>query len=312
MKKLFSSEETRFVLRTGIEFSVIFMCIVAIIGYLLWLVLGLNSAFFVAHGFIGSEILAGAFFDHALLNASYWLPYLMGIFVSVFIAGSLLALTLLKPFKSIRDCCLKGLAGEDLNYHPGYFFDYRLLSQFSEHFFDYCEEVMTKKEYYPKEIPKRFFHIRKPVFDPVYFTHFLALVMLISIASIMILHVSMVQMRESLTDFALVTIKVHTVQTSQFFQAQELFFDSITIVCAILLVVFYGLFGVYLYSKVSGAVFAFFSTMRSFMKGDENARIHLLGYTHVRPYGRVINQYLKFVVRESGNKKNLGMNEDLN
>ncbi|MBC75544.1 MAG: hypothetical protein CME64_05955 [Halobacteriovoraceae bacterium] len=51
----------------------------------------------------------------------------------------------------------------------------------------------------------------------------------------------------------------------------------------------------HLYGKVNGAVFGFFSTMRAFMKGDHKARVHLLGYNHIRPFGRAFNQYLKWV-----------------
>ena len=60
----------------------------------------------------------------------------------------------------------------------------------------------------------------------------------------------------------------------------------------------------HLYGKVSGAVFAFFSTMRSFMKGNRKARVHLIGYAQIRPHGRSFNKYLDYIERLCENDEN--------
>ena len=57
----------------------------------------------------------------------------------------------------------------------------------------------------------------------------------------------------------------------------------------------YAVLAIVLYNKVSGAAFAYFATMRSFMKGKFSSRVHLIGYSYVRNYGRDLNRYLKFL-----------------
>jgi hypothetical protein len=57
----------------------------------------------------------------------------------------------------------------------------------------------------------------------------------------------------------------------------------------------YILLGLHLYSKVSGAAFGIFSTMRSFMKGNYSSRVHLVGFAHIREYTRKLNKYLDYI-----------------
>ena len=74
----------------------------------------------------------------------------------------------------------------------------------------------------------------------------------------------------------------------------------IQVVIASSLIVFVGYLGLslHLYGKISGAIFGFFATMRSFLKGNHKARVHLIGYGHIRPYGRIMNKFLDHVERE--------------
>ena len=66
----------------------------------------------------------------------------------------------------------------------------------------------------------------------------------------------------------------------------------------VLVAVSYSGLTIHLYQKVSGAAFGFFSTMRSFAKGNYNTRVHLIGYTHIRQHGRALNKYLDFIQKK--------------
>ena len=51
----------------------------------------------------------------------------------------------------------------------------------------------------------------------------------------------------------------------------------------------------HLYAKVSAPAFAIFATMRSFLKGNTKARVHLIGNYYARPETKKLNQYLDYI-----------------
>ena len=71
--------------------------------------------------------------------------------------------------------------------------------------------------------------------------------------------------------------------------------EDIVVLTMVLIAVSYTMLGFHLYAKVSGAAFAIFSTMRSYMKGNYSSRVHLVGYSYLRDYTRKLNKYLDYV-----------------
>ena len=69
---------------------------------------------------------------------------------------------------------------------------------------------------------------------------------------------------------------------------------------------FYTLLSFNMYSCVSGPAFGIFSTMRSFIKGNHSARVHLIGYGFLRDHCRTMNKYLDHVQRKFNNLQKEG------
>ena len=292
-----------FALATGLKVTGIFVGVMCLIGYILWIMLTMNNVFFEAQGFLAADAFKEAYFDSVLRSVSDFFPYILMFVVILFFGGVLISKMLLRPFKVIGDYCEKKEQGEKASYNPDSFSDFRLLTRFSDFFFTYLDESLKKGYVLPNTIPPQFLGIHKPVFDKIFFFHFFIMVLIVASISVSMLNMAMAFIREDMVDLAVLTLKKHGQQTSHFFQEQAFLFDSVNVVATILLCFSYILLAFHLYAKVSGAIFGFFSTMRAFMKGDRKARVRLLGYNHVRPYGRAFNKYLK---RIDGN---LGMEE---
>jgi hypothetical protein len=194
IKKLFRKEDSRFLLTTGLKFSLVFLFVTAFLVYILWIMISLNNIFFEAHGYMGIDDFRSAYLN--FVTSSLWdsINFVLGFFILLFILGVYIGTILIRPFKTIGEYAAVATEDGSAEFNPEPFSDFRVLNRFSDFFFRYLKDMA--------------FH---------------------------------------------------------------------------------------LYSKVSGAAFGFFATMRGYMKGNYFARVHLLEYNHVRPYGRMLNKYLDYM-----------------
>lgn len=309
INKIFKSEDSLFALATGLKVAGIFVVVLMFVSYIFWLVLALNNVFFESHGYMSGQALREAYFDHVLRSSVDLLPYLSLVVVGLFFAGVYVAKVLLRPFKVIGKYCELKAEGKSVSYIPEQFSDYKLLTRFSDFFFQYLDDSVAKGTLVSNSIPPQFLGIRKPVFERVFFFHFFLIILIIALISIMILNMSATTIREDIVDMAVQVLRTHGKGTSHFFQEQAYIFQTINVFATIVLFLCYSALSWHLYSKVSGAVFGFFSTMRAFMKGNHEARVHLLGYNHIRPYGRALNKYLKYIGAKLSDERKDGKTE---
>lgn len=136
--------------------------------------------------------------------------------------------------------------------------------------------------------------IHKPVMDKIFMLHFGLLLILISVTTALFINENTATVYESMIELATKTLKDQK-SVSRFFTQQMFILDDIMGLTIALITFFYIFLGLHLYSKVSGAAFGIFSTMRSFMKGNHSSRVHLVGYTHLREYTRKLNKYLDYI-----------------
>jgi hypothetical protein len=129
--------------------------------------------------------------------------------------------------------------------------------------------------------------------DKVFMLHFGLLLIIIAIVSAFFIIQNTTMVYDSMADLAMKTLKDHR-SVSRYFSEQLFIHDDIVSLTVFLVFISYTLLGLHLYSKVSGAAFAIFSTMRSYMKGNYSSRVHLLGYAYLREYTRKLNKYLDY------------------
>lgn len=293
LKKVFKTDESRFILSVGLKVSGISLGISIFIYWFLFEVMRLNYAFFRAHGF--PEFNDGTpFFDLIMVEALDNLPALFLFHIVLFFLGSYVGWIILRPFSVLGDYCEAVLDNPNTVYKVEEFSTYNLLTRFSEFFFEFLRESRKRNEIVYNSIPPQFSKIHKPVMDKVFMLHFGLLLIIIAIVSAFFIIQNTTTVYDSMVELAMKTLKDQR-SLSRYFSEQLFIHDDIVGLTVVLLSMSYILLGFHLYAKVSGAAFAIFSTMRSFMKGNYSSRVHLVGYAYLRDYTRRLNKYLDYI-----------------
>jgi hypothetical protein len=293
LKNVFRTEDSRFILVTGIKVSGISFGINLFIYWILFLVMKLNYAFFHANGF-PKFLEESPFYDLVIQEAFENFPILFAFHILLFFIGTYVGWLMLRPFKTIGDYCVAVIENPNAAYKIEEFSTYTLLSRFSEFFFEYLRESRKRNEITSNSIPPQYSRIHKPVLDRIFVFHFGLLLLIIAISSSVFIVENTSTVFNSMVELALKTLKDQK-STSKFLSEQLFIVDDIVGLTILLITFFYSLLGLHLYSKVSGAAFGVFSTMRSFMKGNYSSRVHLVGYAYLREYTRKLNKYLDYI-----------------
>ena len=297
-KKLFQSEDSRFALMTGLKISGLYLLTVILVMYMTWIILSLNNVFFESQGFFDTGEVRTVFYDFIMQSLWQDVIHIAIFFILLLFGGFYIARILLRPFALIGVYCENAKDNKNASYNPDIFSDFKLLTRFSEFFFVYLIDAREKKLLEPNTIPPSFQKVRGPVFDRVFFFHFSLFIGIVALVTSLFVSSMTTHIHVSMVELAIKSLPNNGNEVAYFLKNQEFLFESIRTSSIVFVVISYFSLAIHLYSRVSGAVFGFFSTMRSFMKGNSNARVHLLGYNHIRPYGRMFNKYLDQVCRE--------------
>lgn len=293
LKRVFRTEDSRFIVSVGLKVSGISFGITLIVYWFLYQIMRLNHAFFKSHGF--PEFGEGSpFFDHIIQEAIENLPILFAFHIILFFIGVYVGWLILRPFRLMGEYCEDVLVNANSVYHVEQFSTYSLLTRFSEFFFEFLRESRKRNVIISNSIPPQYSKIHKPVFDSIFMLHFGILLLIISISSAVFIIENSSSIFESMIELATKTLSDQK-GVSRYFSEQLFILDDIVVLTVVLISFSYILLGFHLYAKVSGAAFGIFSTMRAFMKGNHSSRVHLVGFAHVRDYTRKLNKYLDYI-----------------
>lgn len=295
IKKVFQTEESRFLLGTAIKVWAISALVEVLVGYILYSNVRLNYYFFKAHGYRGIDQLSEAYFYHVMGDIIDALPWVLGFHVMIFFMGLYVGHMMLRPFRRIGEYCTKVIDHPEAVYRIEEFSSYRLLARFSELFFDFLSAGRKKGSIEKREIPPQFLGIHRPVLDGQFLFHFSFFLVIIMIVSIVAIMGFATNIQENTTQIALRMLKADPKIMSAYFEDQTFLIDEMWFLTALLVVGLHVAMGLHLYDQVSGAAFAIFATMRSFMKGCWQSRVHLVGYSYMRESTRALNKYLDWV-----------------
>lgn len=298
LKELFKEEDSKFLLTCGIKFSSIFVASAVFIYYSMWIIVSLNSIYFEANSFHVNSEIRGTFFQSVFSFFYGFIPEIMGFLVFLFFAGVYIGKVLLRPFEVIGHHCLSLTEGKESVYNPNLFTEYKLLAHFSEIFFLNISKSLKKGVIKKVEIPLKYSRIHTPPFEKVFFFHFTLIVLIL--AGVVGFFVGYMAIDVQSEIFKLVSGHAQDsgVKSAYFLKEQLEIFRRIVTVSSLIIFVGYVLLSFHLYAKISGAIFGFFATMRAFMKGNVKARVHLIGYSHIRRHGRYMNKFLDHVERQ--------------
>ncbi len=295
VRRLFQTDESRFLISTAVKVWAISALVELIVGYILFSNVRLNYYFFRAHGYRGIDELGEAYFQHVMGDVIDALPWVLFFHVVIFFMGLYVGHMMLRPFKNIGDYCRLAIDNPNTVYQVESFSAYRLLVRFSELFFEHIRLARQQGALEKRDVPPQFMGVHKPVLDTQFLFHFCFFLLIIMIVSIVAIMGFAVNVNDNTTQIALKMIKADPRVLSAFFQDQSFLIDELWILTAALIVGLHILMGVHLYAQVSGAAFAIFATMRSFLKGSWQNRVHLVGYSYLRDSTRSLNKYLDWV-----------------
>lgn len=291
-KRIFKNEDTRFIMLVGLKVSGISLGVSLSIYYFLFQITRLNYAFFEAQGFpVQDETL---FFDYIMKEVLDGVPVLFAFHIFLFFIGTYVGWLILRPFRIIAEYCETVMENPNAIYKVDEFSNYKLLTRFSEFFFEFIREARRKGEMVSNSIPPQYSRIHKPLVDWVFLLHFGILLVIISICSSVFIIDNSSLLFHDMTELAMQTLE-NPVAVRKYFTKQMFILDELVFMTISLTSIFYIMLGLHLYGQVSGAAFGIFSTMRAFMKGNYFSRVHLVGYAYIRDYTRKLNKYLDYL-----------------
>lgn len=298
---LFSSEYSKFQLVNGLTFVAIFLVVVAVIIYNLYIIIDFNSAYVFAlsrkSGFAGfDQAFKDSFVDYLLGNSIGFFGPILGVMIVLFFLGVYISNVLVRPFRFVAIHCENVLKNPHTEFEPDWLSGYRLFTRFAEIFFS---QFAFKKivNGAPSDIylPKYYARIHRPVTDWIFVLHFTLVMIIMTVISCITIIGINDSLYESLLSFTLSYANVSATGSIEMLQYQNQLLYSMYLPVMIISIVLNFLLAFYMYNKVSGAAFAVFSTMRSFLKGNYSARIHLIGYNVLRDNTRTMNKYFEYL-----------------
>jgi len=299
-KRAFSTDESKFMLLTGLQVMIAPLIAAFFVGLIFWFFLNLDYTFFETQGLPRVGELRGAFIDYLLDQVLFYVPFISLFFVSLFFIGTYLATLLIRPFEVIGEYCDKKLEGGlQVDYRPDMFSELKLLMRFSEFFFSYTEGVEKNKKLSGTTVPPYYTRIRGPIFETAFFINFCLFMGIVGIGISYFIFGIASDMQEGLIILSIKSLSMtgQGAVVRQFLAQQGEMLEIALWASMILLGGSYFLLSLYLYAGVSHAAFAVFSTMRAFMRGNYDSRVHLIGHGHLRKHTRSINKYLDYLQR---------------
>ncbi len=286
-----SDEEIRFRLFNALKITSIPIITFVILSVLLSLFIKMDIVFFKAHGYANFEQFNEVFVDYILSQLLEYCAIITAFFFATLCFGIYLSELLLRPFKVIGDYCEAYVEGKKTSYDPDFFSDLKLLTRFSEWFFNTVDISLQNGKLNPIEVPDKFTRIHKPVFETGFFIQFSLLVLMSSICTAVLFYEIIGGVHQQVVKMA-IEILPNNHEIQYFLLNQTTILNDILIGGLILHAVCYFLMGINLYQKVSAPAFGIFATMRSFIKGRYDSRVHLIGFYYLRPQCRKLNKYL--------------------
>ena len=293
-KQLKSDEEVRFRLLNGMKIASIPFLTLFVLMVFLWVFLYMDLVFFKANGYANFDQFSEVFFDYIFSSVFEYGAILIGFFTFMLLFGIYLSELLLRPFKVIGDYCENWCEGEKVTYDPDFFSDLKLLTRFSEWFFNTIEISKQNGTLSPIDVPEKFTRIHQPVFEKGFFLQFSSLVLISSICTAILfyeviggVHLKVVQMAYE--------ILPEKDEVRYFLLNQSEILNGILIGVIAMHIIAYFVMALNMYDKVATPAFGIFATMRSFIKGRYDSRVHLIGFYYLRPQCRKLNKYLSEV-----------------
>tara|TARA_R110002049_G_scaffold132766_3_gene291930 strand:+ start:904 stop:1893 length:990 start_codon:yes stop_codon:yes gene_type:complete len=293
----FKDDQVKF--RLGIALKLMMLpCITLMIALgFFWTFLKMDLFFFEAYNITNLSNFQETYYDYILSTIIGRTPFLIAFIAGTLFLGLYISNMVLRPFRTIGNYCEDMVEGRTSSYDPEFFSELRLLTRFSDYFFVMIQNMTKREKLENVEIPNKYSKIHQPVFEKSFFIQFSLFVIITSIATGTAVFVTTVDIHSQIFSLAEKTIEM-TPSITYFLERQENTLFDIMVGILVAHFFLHIFFCIHLYNKVAAPAFGIFATFRGFLKGNHDARIHLIGYYYLRPECRKINRYLTWLQKK--------------
>lgn len=293
----FRDDQVQFRLGITLKLMMLPLMTLAVAFGFFWSFLRMDLYYFEAYKLSEITNFQETYYDYILSTVVGITPLLVGFIAGTLIIGLYISNMVLRPFRTIGTYCDDMVEGRTASYDPEFFSELRLLTRFTEYFFN-MTQIMTKKGKLEQvDVPAKYTRIHQPVFEKAFFIQFALFIIITSIATGIAVFAVTVDIHSQILSLAEKTIHV-TPAIRYFLERQESTLFEIMIGVMGAHLILHMVFCFHLYQKVAAPAFGVFATFRGFLKGNYEARIHLIGYYYLRPECRKINRYLTWLQKK--------------
>jgi hypothetical protein len=269
MNGLFSSQDSKFSLKTAFLVTAVPVLMIGVVIYSVWLLLVMNFSYFRSNGFPLDGQSLQDFTDYLLQSQIDYIPYVGLFIISVFFVGLFLAHITLRPFNQLIEMChvLKESKGEKIRIVG--LGKKKLLVKLGDFLCAYAE---AKRNRGPISIPEDLVRLKGPAIDGVFYFQFFCIIMILLGVTVSSIYFFTTQLQEAIVQSAFTMLKAPKGMTT-FISSQELVFDIIVLVPSVISLVSYFFIARMIITKVQGVTYAYVRDVCDVVRGNTMRRL---------------------------------------
>jgi hypothetical protein len=295
---LFSSQDSKYFIKTAFKITLVPLLSFSIIFYSLWNILEMNYSFFVANGFAEGADFKEAFVDKVLININEYFIYFGIIIAGVFMGGLLVAHLALRPFEEIQAFSESLQEDPDLEFEVNKINSKKIIYQGAMAFFDYLKYAsMGERVNGDDLIPEKLKKLKSPPTDKIFVMQYIAIVTIIALVTNIVFYMFTTELYQEIVSAGVDLLKGNKV-ISKFMTLQEgVLFNIYASAMALNVILYLGL-SKNIIKAVDGVSYAFCRDFMQILKGDHKKRIFPRFTDPGKEAANACNQYLDMVFAE--------------
>jgi hypothetical protein len=269
MKGLFTTQDSKFTLKTALLVTSVPVLMIAMVVYSIWLLLSMNYSYFRASGFPLDNNSLNDFINYVVQSQIEYLP-LVGLFiVAVFFIGMFLSYIILRPFAQLSEMCeeIKNAKGEKIKIIG--LSKKKVLIKIGDFLCKYAEACKNNSKI---EIPEEIQKIKGPVMDVVYYFQFFCIILILNLVTIGSIYIFTEQLQDAIVETAVSTLNAPK-GMSVFLSSQNEVFDLIILVPSVVSCLIYILLSRLIINKVQGVTYAYVRDICDVARGNTKRRL---------------------------------------
>lgn len=269
MKDLFSSQDSKFALKTALLVTLVPGLMLVVVIYSTWLLLSLNFSYFLANGFPLSQENVDVFMDFLLQSQADFLPHALLFFIGVFFLGLFLSYVILRPFNELAEMCRELVLSKDERIRIVGLEKSKLLIKLGNFVSRYFEAQKNGREV---SIPQELLIVKKPVMDYVFYFQFFCLIFILMTIAIGSLYLFVDQLQDSIIFSAMQILKAPK-GMSTFLASQKNVYEMIVFVPSVIGAISYIFIARIIISKVQGVTYGYVRDVCEIAAGNKTRRL---------------------------------------